>query len=225
MRQNIQPSALADGLPEPLTRTGDSLNDSLGFVTLPTLEFLTSTLDGPRRDKGLASMITAKYALIGGVARGIIAMMRWLRTILSQLFVYLTAAATILAGTPMVQCACPRGSMKAARLAPAPEKCCCCSKDSRQQNPLPSCCQQLQTPEDDGNSPAYRHDGCQKIVVQPHDAAAPKVDGNFHDITANIVSGDVAAHEDSIPIHSATIDAPPSPPPIDLQLVLQHFVI
>ena len=211
-------------MPEPLTRTGDSLNDSLGFVTLPTLEFLTSTSMAMSR-QGLARRITAKYALIGGAARGIIAMMRWLRTILSQFFIYLTAAATILAGTPMVQCACPRGSLKAARLASdAAEKCCCCSKDSHQQNPLPSCCQQLQMPEDDGNGPAYRHDGCQKVVVQPHDAAAPRVDGNLHDITANIVASDAAAHDGSVSIRPATIDAPPLPP-IDLQLVLQHFVI
>jgi|GEM_PF-6339520 len=156
------------------------------------------------------------------------ALMRWLRKALLHSLVWLTAAATLLAGTPQLQCRCPSGGAKAACVVSpvAVDACCCCSKAPDDQDPPPSCCHAPQLPQNDGNGTAFRHDGCQKALVQPPDVTAQRtsIDG------PTLGSGTVAAlvHLSSAanpPAKSSIVDLPPLPPPIDWQLVLQHFVI
>jgi len=150
--------------------------------------------------------------------------MYYVRRALVHSFVWLTAAATLLAGTPHVQCRCPDGTFKPVCFAPVGmEPCCCCAETDADEPP--SCCQpKKRNQADDG--PVFGHDGCQRTVVEPDPATAQRGDVEKEQAAvtsmANVAGVVTAvASQPSVSITSST----PVLPPLDLQLVLQHFLI
>ena len=153
--------------------------------------------------------------------------MAWLRKALLHSIVWLTVAATVLAGTPQVRCCCSSGAMKAICLAPVDveKPCCCCVAVADEEETRPSCCQEPAT-TDEATGPVLGHDSCHKTLIQPADATAQR--GNVE--VQQFANQFVAEFDYLVSIctkisHSRGAASPRLPPPIDLQLVLQHFLI
>jgi hypothetical protein len=152
--------------------------------------------------------------------------MRWIRTALLHVIVWLTSSAVVIAGLPNVQCRCPSSGTKPASSAPA-AKCCCCgvaAADNDDGTP-PSCCHPSQTPTKESNEPAFRATDCEKAIVQPHDVTGLNSDKGFQ--PTNVDASSITAllnigSEASTVSRQADVAAPP---PRNLQLVLQHFLI
>lgn len=149
-------------------------------------------------------------------------MMRRLRKALLHLSVWLTAAGTLVAGVPHLQCRCPGGLVQP---VDSPS-CCCCVAAAEAEDAPPSCCQKPPASKDQATGPTFRHDECQKALVLPPDATVQRAEVEFQQLSVELgVVMDRTTNEVGAPIDSVHVDMPPLPPPIDLHLVLQHFVI
>jgi hypothetical protein len=90
----------------------------------------------------------------------------------------------------------------------------------------PSCCHSSATPTKESNEPAFRATDCEKAIVLPHDAAGL----NNSDKGCQPTNVDATPFTIVTCIHgnlsavSAQADVA-APPPRNLQLVLQHFLI
>ena len=151
--------------------------------------------------------------------------MRRLRKVLLHSFVWLTAASTLLAGTPQVQCACA-GPVKALGSASAgDEPCCCCTAKPNDESVPPSCCHPSSAPKDDLAGPTIRQNECRKVLVRPAAATVQRTTAPCLPLATlaqfalpNFVDATVAQG------NFFTTDLP-LPPPVDVHLVLQHFLI
>lgn len=168
--------------------------------------------------------------------------MRSLRHALMHCFVWLTAAATLLAGTPHVQCRCPRGTLKPARLASVGmESCCCCSQPGEAEpgkaapdeaapgeadDAPPSCCRQKTDRKPAADGASYGHDGCQRTLVEPSPATSERADVPMERASVTAMANVVCL--DAVVVSQPAADTKsksPVLPSLDLHLVLQHFVI
>ena len=118
--------------------------------------------------------------------------MTWWRRILLQTVVWLTSAATLVAGAPHVLCQCARGARESsAPQTDGPKSCCCCPDTNQEENSPPSCCSITPTksddddwagvasarpPEDDGGSPHGSPGGRPGKAVCPRGCAADRAD-------------------------------------------------
>src|SRR5437870_1512874 len=102
--------------------------------------------------------------------------MHWLRLILLHVVVWLTAAATLLAGIPQLQCRCPSGTVMPACPAPAaPASCCCCTDVAEDSDETPpSCCHPTPAQPGESTDPNIGRNACQKAVVEPAPAIPPR---------------------------------------------------
>ena len=153
--------------------------------------------------------------------------MRFVRRALVHSFVWLTAAATLLAGTPHVQCRCPSGVLKPVCFAPVGmETCCCCSESGESDDTPPSCCQKKTERKQAPEGPAFGHDGCQRLLVEPSPVTSERSDVQTEQAAANAMAHVVCF--DAVAVSEPTAHTKSSDfvlPFLDLQLVLQHFVI
>jgi hypothetical protein len=153
--------------------------------------------------------------------------MRKLRAVLVHCVVWLTAATTLLAGTPHLQCRCPNGLLKPVCFASVNvEACCCCGvvQDQDDEAP-PSCCQSTHAKATEAAGATFRPSGCQKTLVEPHSATWHRTAWAEPQQTVNIWAyADFSAVMIVRAVNSTTLTYT-LPPPLDLHLVLQHFVI
>ena len=152
--------------------------------------------------------------------------MRRLRRALVHTFVWLTAATTLVAGTPQVQCGCAVAAMPAQNATVGEEPCCCCVPKPAVDTVSRSCCHSMSASKDDFAGPTIRSNECQKIVVQPADAAVQRTSAECQH--SAVIAGFTATNFSTatvVQVGAVNVDLPPLPPPIDVHLVLQHFVI
>lgn len=141
-------------------------------------------------------------------------------------FVWLTAAATLLAGTPHVQCRCPGGVLKPVCFAPlGMEPCCCCEPGAGDDAP-PSCCPHAAAKQQGPDGPVFGHDGCQRTLVEPSPATSQRGDVQNEQAAANAMANVICLDAVAVSKPARTTKSNTSVlPSLDLQLVLQHFVI
>jgi hypothetical protein len=176
--------------------------------------------------------------------------MRLLRHYLRGALVWMTAVSVLLAGIPRYQCLCPDGSLKLFCLGWAPGKdgCCsgaCCPAPGRQGGDRAArktpakpakkaccCCHDQRSPDDQGadTQPRLASSGCQKTVVPADFVAAPAA----HRVAPErfVVAPCLPApHQPLAPLFPNAGRRPfawagdRAPPPTDLIITLQHFVI
>jgi hypothetical protein len=153
--------------------------------------------------------------------------MRWIRTVLLHVIVWLTSAAVVFAGLPQLQCRCPSSAIQPAPAAPAAAKCCCCglaAAEDDDETP-PSCCHPSESPKKESNEPAFRATDCEKALVQPHDVTGLNSDKGFQPTNVDTSSISAVLNIGSEVSTVSTQTDVASPPPRNLQLVLQHFLI
>jgi hypothetical protein len=153
--------------------------------------------------------------------------MYYVRRALMHLLVWLTAAATLLAGTPHVQCRCPDGTFKPVCFAPVGmETCCCCSESGEPEETPPSCCQETMKQQQTPQGPTFGHDGCQRILVEPSPVTSERTDAPTQQAVAVAIASVACFQAVTIPEPATNPMSSASVlPSLDLQLVLQHFVI
>jgi len=89
----------------------------------------------------------------------------------------------------------------------------------------PSCCHPSDTPAKESNEPAFRATDCEKAIVLPHDVTGLKSDKGFQPTNVDVSSVTaVLSVGNDLTTASAQADVA-APPPRNLQLVLQHFLI
>lgn len=148
------------------------------------------------------------------------------------LVVWLTAATTLLAGTPRLACQCPDGSRKPfcfAFLTSTTTGCCNESDDQSDEDPPPCCrqvCKKAQSPDRDEGTTVRPLD-CQKHFVQPEAASVEKTQQDVTVVAVDMMMGAAAPPESlagSTWIASARA-ASGTAPPADLIVLLQHFTL
>lgn len=152
--------------------------------------------------------------------------------------VWLTAASTLFASLPHIECRCPDGRLKvfcfASLLAPAADCCesACCEQPAPEASEEPTCCCKPAQPASshDHASPEgqLKRNGCTKQLVQP-DLGGVSYTGATQLKKAELATIDLCATSPSAPLApvSAIIRAHSdhSPAPPNLVILLQHFLI
>src|SRR5262249_6912949 len=141
-----------------------------------------------------------------------------------SVLVGLTAIATLLAGSPHVDCLCPNGHVKLFCLglvAPASD-CCSASAGDRPTSPARPCCKHAPTP-----GPAIKASGCAKTVspAKPFLSVKDRGPGDAGGPAPLAVAAVPASH---VPAPGQFPSRRPShslPPPPDLIVLLGHFTI
>jgi hypothetical protein len=143
--------------------------------------------------------------------------------------IWLTAVSTLVAGSPHLTCRCPDGSIKLFCIARSTSitpsgsghKSCCATGST--QHP---CCQEnpVARVRQNGDGPALTALCCQKNLVQPEAAVAQGPDAPLHVLlTIPLDSFTFLPAVPSLTHRESTYR--PESSPVDLLLVLQHFLI
>jgi hypothetical protein len=155
-----------------------------------------------------------------------------------HLLVWVTAATSLLAGTPHVSCRCPDGSQKPvcfAFLTSATSACCGQNHDEQagdEQDDMPSCCQHRNSqpkpslPSEDEDGGALGQVECQKSLVQAEPARAVDSRGlAAHDGCLQAAAYPTlvghAGDEGQVEVSSQLVE----PAVADLVIALRHLLI
>jgi hypothetical protein len=152
--------------------------------------------------------------------------------------IWLTAASTLFASLPHIECRCPDGHLKAICFASviSPESDCCSEPRDEEATECTGCCGQKtprahaadSTPDSAGQ---VKQRGCNKQLIQPGLAFASYIDVPTIKLakTAPLdlhVSATTGANLVVLPQASCSRpDSQHAPPPPDLLILLQHFLI
>ncbi|MCI0638275.1 MAG: hypothetical protein L0Y72_06985 [Gemmataceae bacterium] len=97
--------------------------------------------------------------------------------LIRSLVVWLTAAATLVAGSPYIACRCADGTQKPICLKHLTSTVPCCQGTSCcPEEELPPCCQHQEKAKDTEDETSWRARSCQKTLVQPDAASADRSD-------------------------------------------------
>src|SRR5262245_41891952 len=105
--------------------------------------------------------------------------MRLLRTVLLHFLVWLTSATTLVAGTPLLLCACPQDRIKTPNPTTNSTAVCCCCRVVEKPTQT-TCCKEKSKSTDDDGTPSVRPQGCRKNLVEPRSASAARADTESH---------------------------------------------
>jgi hypothetical protein len=173
--------------------------------------------------------------------------MRRLRRLSLTLLVWLTAAATLVAGTPRLVCTCPNGRVKPYCFGSADSKtgCCCggeccgnaCGPHRRNHPEQPvttpaccghcSCCGSSAAPQKSG--PLVSSRCCARSTARPDPSTIPSSDRGVAKATSSVLlltpGGSPHRHPDPVAADFRQRPDHQRPPPTDLVIAFQHFLI
>lgn len=158
--------------------------------------------------------------------------------ILKTGLVWMTALATLLAGTPHLLCRCPDGTLKPFCLAHVVQsKPCCQQKPGGTHETTPTCCQMVPPEEEPSDEPANSQTlpdqypacsavACQKTLVQPEAAASTRLEVDTLATALIDVAHDTALRHEIAEIRTIAGDSQVLPLQLTgLVILLRHLLI
>lgn len=160
-----------------------------------------------------------------------------LRRALFVLLTWTTAASTLLAGLPHSVCGCPESPAKSSKRTPEQSRECCCGGCCPAGEPHP-CCRDsagsrqqaevsMSTPEKAPAGPVAEPSRCQKAPAQAASTSILEKSGTEMKRSLEpLAKSPILVALGLLPeSHSEAAPATQAPPPTDLVIALQHFLI